>query len=60
MLKDNDDPPVAGRSSLEKPTTRSKWSRRGRRMRRILLTVWKVVAMIMVAIRWVRWMFENL
>jgi len=29
-------------------------------MRRILLTVWKVVAMIMAAIRWVRWMFENL
>jgi hypothetical protein len=29
-------------------------------MRRILLTVWKVVAMIVAAIRSVRWLFENL
>ena len=60
MSEDTDDPPVAGRDSLVKPSARSKWSRRGRRMRRILLTVWKVVAMIVAAIRSVRWLFENL
>lgn len=60
MTKVEDDPPVAGRNSLVKPSARSKWSRRGGRMRRILLTVWKVVAMIVAAIRSVRWLFENL
>ena len=60
MTKVEDDPPVAGRNSLVKPSARSNWSRRGRRMRRILLTVWKVVAMIVAASRAVRWLFENL
>ena len=39
---EDDDPPVAGRSSLEEPMARSKWSRRGRRMRIVLLTAWKL------------------
>lgn len=56
----NHDPPVAGRSSLERPPPRSKWSRRGRRMRRILLSVWKVVAMIVSALRILKWLLGNL
>ena len=55
-----DDPPVAGRSSPVKPSARSRLSRRGRRMRCILLTVWKVVAMVASALRIVRWLFGNL
>lgn len=60
MSQDADDPPVAGRNSLVKLSARSKWSRRGRKMRSVLLTVWKVVAMIVAAIRSIRWLFENL
>ena len=54
------DPPVAGSSSLEKPVARSKWSRRGRRMRRILLFGLKVVARTVAILRTVRWLVENL
>lgn len=56
----DDDPPVAGRSSLKKPAAYSKWSRRGRSMRRILLLVWKIAALFVAVIRAVRWVFENL
>lgn len=56
----DDDPPVAGSSSLIKPTARSKLSRRGRRMRVILLAVWKVVAIFVAIFRAIRWLFENL
>ncbi len=59
MSKD-DDPPVAGRSSLERPAARSNWSRHGHRMRRILLFVWKVVAIFAAIFRAVRWVVENL
>lgn len=57
---EDDDPPVAGRSSLEEPMARSKWSRRGRRMRIVLLTAWKLVAFVATIFRSVRWVFENL
>lgn len=60
MTKVDDDPPVAGRSSLKMPALRSRWSRRGRWMRRILLAVWRVVATVVAILRFVRWMFENL
>lgn len=60
MSYDNDDPPVAGRSSLERPAARSNWSRRGRRMRCVLLVVWKVVAIFAAMFRAVRWVVENL
>lgn len=59
MSKD-DGPPVAGSSSLVKPAARSKWSGRGRRMRRILLIVWKMVSIIVAMFRSIRWLFENL
>ena len=59
-MSQDDDPPVAGRSFLEEPAARSKWSRRGRRMRCILLSVWKVFALVVVMFRAVRWVVENL
>ena len=59
-MSQDDDPPVAGSGSLVKPAARSKWSRRGRRMRRILLIVWKMVAILAAMFRTVRWVVENL
>ena len=59
-MSQDDEPPVAGRSLLEEPAARSKWSRRGRRMRRILLSVWKVFALVVVMFRAVRWVVGNL
>jgi hypothetical protein len=56
----DDDPPVARPSSLIKPMAGSKWSRRGRRMRCILLVVWKVVAIFAALFRAIRWVGENL
>lgn len=60
MSTSDDDPPVAGPSSLERPTSRSKWSRRGSRLRRILLFVCKTVALVVAVLRFIRWLVESL
>lgn len=52
--------PVAGRSTLLQPRLYSKWSRRGRRMRLILLAVCRVVGMLASVLRVLRWLFELL
>lgn len=59
-MSEDVDPPVVGSSSLEKPAACSKWSLRGRRMRRTLLLAWKVVALVVAMFRAVRWVIGNL
>ena len=52
--------PVVGRDNPVEPRSISKWSRRGRVMRYILLAVFKVVGMIVSVFRIVRWLYEYL